>query len=101
MRQFSSPRAADLKFTIYDDGSGSAEYKGRKVGEIDKSTNEIRIKCDQWRTFIATDLEKEFIDKAEGKRKTETVNPEVVQRKNCVLPWEAGSAWKTRVIKSL
>lgn len=66
MRQFSSPRVSDLKFAIYDDGSGSAEYKGRKVGEIDKSTNEIRIKCDQWRTFIDTDLEKEFIDKAEN-----------------------------------
>lgn len=66
MRQFSSPRVPDLKFAIYDDGSGSAEYKGRKVGEIDKSTNEIRIKCDQWRTFIDTDLEKEFIDKAEN-----------------------------------
>ena len=66
MRQFSSPRVSDLKFAIYDDGSGSAEYKGRKVGEIDKSINEIRIKCDQWRTFIDTDLEKEFIDKAEN-----------------------------------
>lgn len=66
MRQFSSPRVSDLKFAIYDDGSGSAEYKGRKVGEIDKSTNEIRIKCDQWRTFIDADLEKEFIDKAEN-----------------------------------
>ena len=66
MRQFSSPRVSDLKFAIYDDGSGSAEYKGRKVGEIDKSTNEIRIKCDQWRTLIDTDLEKEFIDKAEN-----------------------------------
>ena len=66
MRQFSSPRAADLKFTIYDDGSGSAEYKGKKVGEMDKSTNEIRIKCDQWRTFNDTDLEKEFIAQAEN-----------------------------------
>ena len=29
-----------------------------------------------------------------GKRKTEAVNPEVVRRKNCVLPREARSAWK-------
>lgn len=66
MRQFSSPRVSGLEFTMHDDGSGYAEYKGKKVGEIDKSTNEIRIKCDQWRTFIDTDLEKEFIDKAEN-----------------------------------
>jgi hypothetical protein len=28
-----------------------------------------------------------------GKRKTEAVNPEVVRRKNCVLPREARSAY--------
>ena len=66
MRHFSSPRVEGLEFTMYDDGSGSAEYKGKKVGEIDKSTNEIRIKCDQWCTFNDTDLENEFIDKAEN-----------------------------------
>ncbi len=66
MRQFSSPRVKGLEFTMYDDGSGSAEFKGKKVGEMDKSTNEIRIKCDQWRTFNDTDLEKEFINKTEN-----------------------------------
>ena len=66
MRQFSSPRVKGLEFTMYDDGSGYAEYKGKKVGEIDKSTNEIRIKGDQWCTFNDTDLEKEFITKAEN-----------------------------------
>lgn len=66
MRQFSSPRVSGLEFTMHDDGSGYAEYKGKKVGEIDKSTNEIRIKCDQWRTIIDTDLEKELINKAEN-----------------------------------
>jgi hypothetical protein len=65
MRQFSSPRLADLKFTMYDDGSGTAEYKGKKVGEINKNTNEIRINRDQWRTINGTDLEKEFIVQTE------------------------------------
>ena len=34
-----------------------------------------------------------------GKRKTKTVNPEVVWRKNCILPWEAQIAWIISCVK--
>lgn len=67
MRQFSSPRVEGLEFTMYDDGSGSAEYKGKKVGEIDYNTNEIRLNDDNWRTIYGTDsLTDIFIEKTEN-----------------------------------
>lgn len=67
MRQFSSPRVKDLEFTMYDDGSGVAEYKGKKVGEIDYNTNEIRLNDDNWRTIYGTDsLTDIFIEKTEN-----------------------------------
>ena len=55
MRQFTSTRVEGLEFTRYDDGSGVAEYKGQKVGEVDYNTNEIRLKDDNWRTIYGTD----------------------------------------------
>ena len=67
MRQFSSPRVKGLEFTMYDDGSGVAEYKGKKVGEIDYNTNEIRLNDDNWRTIYGTDsLTDIFIEKTEN-----------------------------------
>ena len=67
MRQFSSPRVKGLEFTMYDDGSGIAEYKGKKVGSVDLQTKEIRIEGDIWRAFpYDSKLESKFIEQAEN-----------------------------------
>ncbi len=66
MRQFSSPRVEGLEFTMYDDGSGSAEYKGKKVGSVDLQTKEIKLEGDTWTPYpYESRLLDIFIEQAE------------------------------------
>ena len=66
MRQFSSPRVDGLEFTMYDDGSGSAEYKGKKVGSVDLQTKEIKLEGDTWTPYpYESRLLDMFIEQAE------------------------------------
>ena len=51
MRQFSSPRVSGLEFTMYEDGSGGAEYKGKKIGSVDLQTKEIKFEGDTWTPY--------------------------------------------------
>ena len=51
MRHFSSPRVKGLEFTMYDDGSGGAEYKGKNVGSVDLQTKEIKLEGDTWTPY--------------------------------------------------
>jgi len=66
MRHFSSPRVKDLEFTMYDDGSGGAEYKGKKVGSVDLQTKEIRLEGDTWTPYpYESRILEMFIEQAE------------------------------------
>lgn len=67
MRHFSSPRVEGLEFTMYEDGSGGAEYKGKSIGSIDLQTKEIKIEGDGWRAYpYDSNLEAVFIEQAEN-----------------------------------
>ena len=66
MRQFSSPRVSGLEFTMYEDGSGGAEYKGKKVGSVDLQTKEIKLEGDTWTPYpYESRILEMFIEQAE------------------------------------